>query len=594
MNFITKICNTVAKTILSCIVCILLIFSESTNAQSVGIGASAVTPSLQSILDVQSNTKGILIPRMTDVERVAIAPTYAGDYGLLVYQTNTVSIDNAAGYWYWDGTIWISIGNGHNWSIDGNAGTNPNLNFIGTTDANDFVMRTDNTERARIAASGNFGIGTVSPTNALHVEADGAAGSILRVNSTTDNQSAISLSAPWRTYRIGQNRPPDNPGYTDGFYIYDENANATRLYVTYSGDVGIGTVSPSQKLSVSTGMNVDNDNANNGNLTNALIFGSAGSGEGISSNRTGVVNQYGLDFYAGNANRMSITNAGNVGIGTSAPYSKLEIQNSTSYPGANITNGAGNTTDGLQVIHWGTGNGIYNYTSGITSSGYLGIQGGVWPNLGWYSMGSVVANLNSGVGVYTGGRNIGVLACAMEDGNTTTDQLGGVFYTQNSAGSGWPSAACIGSVVDNIVYKVFGWGIVSTVVLDTTEKPVVMAAPEAPEALFQDYGTGKLSNGKIHINIDPVLTKNITVDEKHPIKVFIQLNDNCNGVFVNNKSANGFDVEELNSGTSNANFSWMIVATRKNETRGGVTSDYESFRFKRTYNAAFNGVAVNH
>lgn len=34
-----------------------------------------------------------------------------------------------------------------------------------------------------------------------------------------------------------------------------------------------------------------------------------------------------------------------------------------------------------------------------------------------------------------------------------------------------------------------------------------MFAPEAPEVLFQDYGTGKLNNGSAITNIDPVLSK---------------------------------------------------------------------------------------
>jgi hypothetical protein len=58
-------------------------------------------------------------------------------------------------------------------------------------------------------------------------------------------------------------------------------------------------------------------------------------------------------------------------------------------------------------------------------------------------------------------------------------------------------------------------------------------------------GTGKLVNGKAHILIDPIFAKNIVVNEKHPIKVFIQLEGDCKGVYVANKSQNGFDVIEL-------------------------------------------------
>ena len=56
------------------------------------------------------------------------------------------------------------------WNSKGNAGTNPTNNFIGTTDSQGFAFRTNNTDRMRIAAGGNVGIGTLSPDTKLHVE----------------------------------------------------------------------------------------------------------------------------------------------------------------------------------------------------------------------------------------------------------------------------------------------------------------------------------------------------------------------------------------------------------------------------------------
>ncbi|HEY3243123.1 MAG TPA: hypothetical protein VGM03_07205, partial [Phycisphaerae bacterium] len=86
------------------------------------------------------------------------------------------------------------------------------------------------------------------------------------------------------------------------------------VYVDNSGNVGVGTTTPQQKLSILNGMNIDQANGNAGNLTNALRFGST-SGEAIASKRTTGGNQFGLDFYTASANRMSISVSGNVGIG---------------------------------------------------------------------------------------------------------------------------------------------------------------------------------------------------------------------------------------------------------------------------------------
>ena len=41
------------------------------------------------------------------------------------------------------------------WSLNGNTGSNPTTNFIGTADAKDFVLKTNNTERMRLTSSGN-------------------------------------------------------------------------------------------------------------------------------------------------------------------------------------------------------------------------------------------------------------------------------------------------------------------------------------------------------------------------------------------------------------------------------------------------------
>jgi hypothetical protein len=40
------------------------------------------------------------------------------------------------------------------WALTGNSGTNPAVNFLGTTDAQPLVIRTDNTERLRVRRRG--------------------------------------------------------------------------------------------------------------------------------------------------------------------------------------------------------------------------------------------------------------------------------------------------------------------------------------------------------------------------------------------------------------------------------------------------------
>jgi hypothetical protein len=58
---------------------------------------------------------------------------------------------------------------GTSWLTGGNAGTTPGTNFVGTTDAQTFVVRTNNLPRINVLANGNVGIGVAAPTAKLEV-----------------------------------------------------------------------------------------------------------------------------------------------------------------------------------------------------------------------------------------------------------------------------------------------------------------------------------------------------------------------------------------------------------------------------------------
>lgn len=161
-------------------------------------------------------------------------------------------------------------------------------------------------------------------------------------------------------------------------------------------------------------------------------------------------------------------------------------------------------------------------------------------------------------------------------------KYGGYFYGGSANAFAYVGVRLSSNFGGTQNYKIIGPGTVSTIV--SSDKPndskKVMFAPEAPEVLFEDYGTGKLVNGVAEIKIDPIFSKNIYIDEKRPLKVFIQLEGDCNGVYVTNKSKEGFTVKELANGNSNVSFSWHIVANRANEIEdNGETTNYQSVRF---------------
>ena len=113
---------------------VYLLFSIVITAQSVGINNN--TPDASAILDVKSNTKGILVPRTSTASRIAIINPAKG---LMLYDTTTNS------FWFYNSTLWTQITVGNNgWNLTGNTGINPTTQFIGTIDAQPLRFRVNN------------------------------------------------------------------------------------------------------------------------------------------------------------------------------------------------------------------------------------------------------------------------------------------------------------------------------------------------------------------------------------------------------------------------------------------------------------------
>lgn len=138
---------------------ILKMFSQSVSINTTGNAADT-----SAILDISSAIKGILIPRMTAAQILAI---FTPAEGLLVYQA-----DETKGFYYYS-TIsgWTNLAAATGtWATLGNAGTNAATNYIGTTDNNSLIIRTNSIERIFVDGSASsVGINTNAPSSTLHV-----------------------------------------------------------------------------------------------------------------------------------------------------------------------------------------------------------------------------------------------------------------------------------------------------------------------------------------------------------------------------------------------------------------------------------------
>jgi hypothetical protein len=90
---------------------------------------------------------------------------------------------------------------------------------------------------------------------------------------------------------------------------------------------------------------------------------------------------------------------------------------------------------------------------------------------------------------------------------------------------------------------------------------VRLYAVEAADNWFEDAGSGQLASGSATIALDQVFAQTVNGDVDY--HVFITPNGDCEGLYVANKTANGFEVHELHGGHSNVAFDYRIMARRK-------------------------------
>jgi len=134
------------------------------------------------------------------------------------------------------------------------------------------------------------------------------------------------------------------------------NVDGPVLYGCSGGGLGTMCSTPTLALAWNNAGNVivDPHGINAGSFTPGLTFGMS-SQEAIASRRAAGGNQYGLDFYTWGTNRMSLTQSGRMGIGTTAPVKVLDVVDGTgaSRAGGNLHIGGASANADEKLIHFG-------------------------------------------------------------------------------------------------------------------------------------------------------------------------------------------------------------------------------------------------
>jgi predicted transcriptional regulator len=398
-------------------------FTTKSFAQTVVVtdNSAYVTGQASSVLDVYSVSKGFLAPRMTTAQRIAIASPAEG---LLVYQ-----IDGVKGFYFYTNGAWTSMAaSGASWSLTGNAGTNYATSFLGTTDNTSLRFRTNNVMGMILDSLGNIGIGTAPAftaganleqllvdagvTNSVNaIVGKGTINNYLQLNiqnlsngvnassdvvATADNGTEtvnfvdLGINSSTNTQNI--------MGAADDAYLYTTGNNFLigtgtaakalvfmtggttqstneRMRIDGTGNVGVGTNAPVQKLDVNgnirlTGAFMPGNTAGSaGNVlmssgpgltptwfdestylaSNGWIFG---GNSVVSLQKLGTISNFDLPVITNNVERMRITSAGNIGICTATPATALHIVGTNPLTMNGVQIGA--TSDSILTIASGT------------------------------------------------------------------------------------------------------------------------------------------------------------------------------------------------------------------------------------------------
>ena len=157
-------------------------------------------------------------------------------------------------------------GSGKPWKSFGNDDIDETQHFLGTTDDNDIVIKTNNTEKARVTSEGNVGIGTDAPTGTLHVEGGIAEGAVDGTDITIKAQDGgpdggaggdiVLKPGTGSGFVTDDDGNPVQATDEDGSPLFEDdgNGNLVPVFIPNSGNVIIdGNLAPSSGHSITLG-----------------------------------------------------------------------------------------------------------------------------------------------------------------------------------------------------------------------------------------------------------------------------------------------------------------------------------------------------
>ncbi len=260
-----------------------------------------------------------------------------------------------------------------NYILDGGNTKGANI-LIGTNDNFNLNLETGGTTKMTVTSSGFVGIGVTTPSTSLHIYSGSSEFARFQRGTPSGTGSIGIYQQDSNRLILGYNSDVGGGQATGGIasagvirgdaglHLISGSLALGGITVTTSGNVGIGTITPNEKLTVvgvisstnivyasggnsnlwnSTYTTVNTNSANWSSLYSTVCAASANyildGGNTKSNNITiGTNDNFNLNLETANATRMTVTSAGNVGIGTTTPSAKLQVAGNIAVPSGNI------------------------------------------------------------------------------------------------------------------------------------------------------------------------------------------------------------------------------------------------------------------
>ena len=262
---------------------------------------------------------------------------------------------------------------------------------------NSLAFATSGTQRLVIDSSGRVGIGTASPNNELHVSGSGAFSGT--ASSLSNDQVQIGFTAPEGF--IKAKNSSGSPAANLGLYTTNGSGTTSKIvHVSFDGNVGIGTSSPSAKFHV-----------NDSTSTVRAVIQSTAANSYPGVRLTNDARSYDLQIdgatdafrvydATASSERLRIDSSGNVGVGTSSPQGKLHVVGASGGAGEIYVSDVDVSSAGSSSLLLSqSGNNSFIYNRNTSGQLRLG-AGGASDNVVIDSSGRLLVGATSGAGKF--------------------------------------------------------------------------------------------------------------------------------------------------------------------------------------------------